>query len=146
MKNRTSLFAMLMVLPLLGVGYAQQNQTNPNVDNQKAAVEDSHLKVVHRVPPIYPPAAKAKGIEGTVVVEVLIDKHGKLAKARIISGPEILGDAALKAIKAWKFEPATAQGQPVEETTQIKVAFCNSRACRARLLTARAAMACPPEA
>ena len=62
MKYKTNVFAMLTVLLLLGAGYAQ-SQTNPNPDNQKAAAEDSQLKVVHRVPPIYPKEAKANQVE-----------------------------------------------------------------------------------
>ena len=127
MKYRTSVFAILIVLLFLSVGYAQ-SQTNPNLDSQKATAEDSPLKVVHRVPPIYPPEAKANGMEGTVVVEVLVDKQGNVAKAKIISGPKILADAAVEAIKAWKFEPATSQGRLVEKTSQIKVSFATAGA------------------
>jgi protein TonB len=125
-KYKTNVFAILAVLVLLGAGYAQQNQTNPNPDNQKAAAQDSELKVLHRVPPIYPPEAKANGIEGTVVLEAVVDKQGNVAKAKVVSGPQILADAAVEAIKAWKFAPATSKGQPVEKTTQIKVTFCEN--------------------
>jgi protein TonB len=118
---------MLIALLFLSVAYPQ-SQTNPNLDSQKATAEDLSLKVVHRVPPIYPPEAKANGIEGTVVVEVLVDKQGNVARAKIMSGPKILADAAVEAIKAWKFEPATSQGRLVEKTSQIKVSFATAGA------------------
>ena len=128
MKFKMNVFAILAVLPLLlGAGYAQ-SQTNSNPDNQKAAAEDSQLKVIHRVPPIYPPEAKANQVEGMVVVQVLVDKQGNVAGTKIISGPKVLADAAVTAIKAWKFKPATSQGRPVEKTTQIKVNFCERSA------------------
>jgi len=126
-KYKTNVFAMLTVMLLLGAGYAQ-SQTNPNPDDQKAATEDSQPKVVHHVPPIYPPEAKANHVEGTVVVQVLVDKQGNVARTTIVSGPKVLADAAVTAIKAWKFEPATSQGRPVEKTAEIKVAFCESHA------------------
>ncbi len=122
MKSKPNL-VIAAVLLLVGMMHPQQKQINPTPDSQKAAWEDSQLKVVHRVPPIYPPEAKAKGMEGTVVLEVVVDKQGNVAKARIISGAQIFADAALEAIKAWKFAPATSQGQAVEKTTQIKSEF-----------------------
>jgi TonB family protein len=90
-----------------------QNQTNPAPDSQKAVSPESQLEVIHREPPIYPPQAKAKGISGTVVVEAVIGKQGDVLSARVIEGDKIFWDAALTAVKRWKFQPLTSQEQQV---------------------------------
>ena len=120
MKSKSHILMSAVVLLLVGVMYSQQNQTNSTTDSQKAVTPESPLKVIHRVPPIYPPKAKAKGISGTVVVEAVIGKQGDVLSARAIEGDEIFWDAAVTAVKAWKFEPLTSQ-EP--EKTRIKMRF-----------------------
>lgn len=62
----------------------------------------------------YPPEAKAKGIEGPVVMDVLIDSEGKVVEAKLVSGPGGgLNEAALAAIRNFRFKPAQASGQAV---------------------------------
>ncbi|HMF89116.1 MAG TPA: energy transducer TonB [Candidatus Angelobacter sp.] len=126
MRYRTNVFAMLMVLLLVSAGYAQQNQTNPNPEKQKAAAEGSPLKVVLRVLPIYPQEAREKRIQGTVVVEAVVDRRGNVISARMINGHRIFEDAALTAIKAWRFAPATLEGLQAEQKTQIKINFLDT--------------------
>lgn len=62
----------------------------------------------------YPAEAKAKGIEGPVVMDVLIDSEGKVREAKLVSGPGGgLNEAALEAIRNFRFKPAQASGQAV---------------------------------
>jgi TonB family protein len=124
MKRKTNVFAMLMVLLMVVAGYAQQEPTKPPSTGQQVTSEDSQPpKVIHREMPIYPPEARAKRILGTVRVEAVIDKQGHVTSARVVQGPKIFWDAALEAIKGWRFEPATVQGQPVEKTFQVQLEF-----------------------
>jgi len=124
-KYKADVFAVLTVLLLLlGAGYAQQNQTNTNPDDQQVASEKAQPpKAVHRQMPIYPQEAKGKRLQATVVVEAVVDKQGNVSSARMISGLKIFEDASLTAIKAWKFSPATLEGHPVEQKTQIRFEF-----------------------
>jgi TonB family protein len=125
--KRKSIILVIAVVPLLvGVMYAQQNQTNSTPDSKKAVLPEAQLKVIHRVPPIYPPKTKAKGINGIVVVEAVIGKQGDVISARVVEGDEIFWNAAVTAVKAWKFKPLTSQEQ---ETTRIKVGFCAKDRC-----------------
>ncbi|MCC7440288.1 MAG: energy transducer TonB [Bdellovibrionales bacterium] len=65
-----------------------------------------------RIP--YPPGAKKKGVEGAVVMDILIDAKGEVRKADLVEGPlEELSRAALEAILKFKFAPAEAEGRPV---------------------------------
>ena len=75
-------------------------------------------------PPSYTEAAIKAGVEGQVVVEALIDKAGNVAEAHVRSGLSLgLDEAALEAVKAWKFKPATLLGQPIEAYYTLTVNF-----------------------
>ncbi|PSW78922.1 energy transducer TonB [Photobacterium angustum] len=73
----------------------------------------------------YPRLAKRRGIEGTVLVEVLIAKDGHQVKQKLIksSGANVLDNAALKAIKKWRFSPHIVDGIAIAHRVQIPVRF-----------------------
>jgi protein TonB len=73
--------------------------------------------------PLYPPLARDTHIWGTVVVDAVIDEHGNVVQARVVSGHPLLMDAALKAVLLWKYEPTTLNGQPVSVELQVQVHF-----------------------
>ncbi len=73
--------------------------------------------------PEYPPLARETHIWGTVVVDAVIDEHGNVVQARVVSGHPLLMDAALKAVLLWKYEPTTLNGQPVSVELQVQVHF-----------------------
>jgi TonB family protein len=58
-----------------------------------------------------------------VIVEVKVNKEGKVVSVRYVSGQAVFTDAAADAVRQWKFKPATLNGQAIEQTTQIKVDF-----------------------
>ncbi|MCG3863309.1 MULTISPECIES: energy transducer TonB [unclassified Photobacterium] len=73
----------------------------------------------------YPRLAKRRGIEGTVLVEVQIAKDGHQVKQKLIksSGANVLDNAALKAIKKWRFSPHIVDGIAIAHRVQIPVRF-----------------------
>jgi TonB family protein len=73
--------------------------------------------------PDYPSAAKSKKIEGTVVVDVLVGVDGKVKATRIANSIPELDAAAEKAARKWRFEPALADGKPVEAWAPVPVRF-----------------------
>jgi periplasmic protein TonB len=79
--------------------------------------------VQHKVDPIYPEEAKAKGISGAVVVHVIIDPQGKVDKLSAIIGPGPLRDAAVTAVKQWTYKPYLLNGGPVSVETIVTVNF-----------------------
>lgn len=85
------------------------------------AVAESAL--VHRVPAAYPQGAMALRVEGSVVLQARIDKDGKIADLQPVSGPKQLLQAAMDAVKQWRYKPYFLLGQPVEVETQIQVKF-----------------------
>lgn len=75
--------------------------------------------------PLYPAAARKAGISGTVIVSVSIDEHGQpvaVSKSRSCGCAE-LDDAAVAAVRKWRFHPAKINGQPVAARLQVPVRF-----------------------
>jgi len=91
-----------------------------------AAIEQSQLEplqVLRTGPLVYPAIAKARGITGPVVVQVTVGKDGKPYNPKFISGQPIFKDAAFEAAMGYQFKPAKLNGQPIEQSTTIRLNF-----------------------
>lgn len=86
-----------------------------------AVIVQSHL--IQHVNPIYPQAAKQYRIEGAVTLNATIGADGRVHQAQIISGPPMLRDAAISAVKQWKYAPSTVNGRPVESSVRVVLDF-----------------------
>jgi len=75
---------------------------------------------VYSPAPVRPPNIDASG---TVVLNAIIDEKGSVESLHVISGPVILQQAALDAVKSWRYRPYLLNGEPVAVRTQINVAF-----------------------
>jgi periplasmic protein TonB len=73
--------------------------------------------------PVYPAIARAAGVHGTVVVEAVISREGKIESLRVVSGPAMLQGAAIDAIREARYRPYRLNGQPTEVQTTITVNF-----------------------
>ena len=73
--------------------------------------------------PLYPQEAFVKKVEGTVVVEILIDSQGRVVRARVIQSVPLLDAAALQTVYQWIFQPAIKHGRPVPTIAHAPVAF-----------------------
>ncbi len=73
--------------------------------------------------PAYPPWAREAGIEGKVLVRVLVGTDGVPKKAAIVSGPKGLTEGVESAVLRWRFRPGLANGQPVEVWVEIPISF-----------------------
>jgi peptidyl-prolyl cis-trans isomerase A (cyclophilin A) len=76
-----------------------------------------------KVPPAYPIAAKSAGVSGTVVLGAVIGGDGSVEELKVISGPAELQQAALDAVRQWKYQPYLLNGNPIEVQTFINVVF-----------------------
>jgi periplasmic protein TonB len=79
--------------------------------------------LIHKTEPVYPEFAKSARISGTVVLAARITKSGAIENLHIISGPEVLRNPALDAVRTWRYRPYKLNNQPVEVDTSIKVVF-----------------------
>jgi TonB family protein len=80
-------------------------------------------RVLHKVPPDYPKKARKDHVEGVVRLHAIIGKDGAIRELSIVSGPELLTEAALKAVRQWRYAPTLVNGDPVEVDTTIDVIF-----------------------
>jgi len=79
--------------------------------------------LIHKVQPTYPPLARQARIQGVVVLQALIGKDGGIQNLHVVSGHPMLTNAALEAVKEWKYKPYYLNGEPVEVETTINVNF-----------------------
>ena len=79
--------------------------------------------IVTQTRPLYPALARQARIQGNVVLHAIIDKDGKVAQLEVVSGHPLLVQAALDAVKQWRYRPTLLNGDPVEVDTQITVTF-----------------------
>lgn len=75
------------------------------------------------VEPVYPVLARRSGIEGNVVIQADIDVTGKIAGMKVVSGPAPLQQAALDALRQWKYTPGLLNGQPIASRITVTVQF-----------------------
>ncbi len=80
-------------------------------------------RVLSKIQPIVPYAASASGIGGDVILSVVVDNGGRVATARVVSGPGVLRNAALEAVRQWEYEPALQNGRPVAVQIYVTVNF-----------------------
>jgi protein TonB len=73
--------------------------------------------------PIYPALARQARIQGNVVLHAIIGKDGKVEQLEVISGHPLLVQAALQAVREWRYKPTLLNGEPVEVDTTITVTF-----------------------
>ncbi len=90
-----------------------------------ARVAEANL--VYDVAPKYPPEAGEARIEGTVVLLALIGKDGTVEDVRVERGLPVLAQAAIEAVKKWRYRPYLLNGEPVEINSQITINFTLSR-------------------
>jgi protein TonB len=84
---------------------------------------DRPPRLLRQVKPVYPADAFTKKVEGTVVVELLIDDMGRVARMRIVQSVPLLDRAALEAVRQWVFAPAIKRGQAVATIALAPVSF-----------------------
>jgi protein TonB len=84
---------------------------------------DAPPRIIRQTRPRYPQDAFVQKIEGTVVVEIVIDRSGRVSQARVIRSVPLLDAAAIDAVREWVFEPAVRRGLPVPAIGHAPVRF-----------------------
>ena len=83
--------------------------------------------LVSRSTPVYPIDAKKAGVSGTVVLRAVIGTAGIVKDLQVVSGPDLLQQAAVDAVKQWRYRPYLLNGDPVEVRTTINIIFSLAR-------------------
>jgi protein TonB len=79
--------------------------------------------LLRKVNPHYPREAKENHVQGDVILQVTIDREGNVGNLRVVSGTPVLADAALDAVRQWKYRPYKLNGEPVAVVTTIEIQF-----------------------
>ena len=106
-----------------------------NVLNSSASAPTPTLKhsqvaaavLVSKVAPVYPEQARRYGLSGRVTINAKVTKTGVVNDVRPVSGNSILSDAAVSAVKKWRYKPATMDGRPVDSNVELTFDFSPPR-------------------
>ncbi len=106
---------------------------SPELKKAVAAFEDGAVKAWNEIPPpklvkyvqpVYPEEARQAGVSGTVVLNVRTDKEGNVSRVMVLHGPDDkLNEAAVAAVKQWKYEPFVHEGRAKEVVFSTTVKF-----------------------
>ena len=80
-------------------------------------------KLISSVLPVYPALAKSQHVSGNVTVDALIDANGRVTTMKVVSGPSLLQQAAMDALRQWKYQPAMLDGKAVPMHLSVTIQF-----------------------
>ncbi len=75
------------------------------------------------VDPVYPPLARSSRVEGVVILEAVLDATGRVDSVRVLRSIPLLDQAAVDAVRQWRFTPARLNGVPVPVVMTVTVNF-----------------------
>lgn len=108
------------------VAISSQRSVPVPPDGNQSAKSARNLQVgqlVNMVEPVYPPEAVQQKIEGTVKLHAVIGTDGAIESLAQVSGPQILVNASMAAVRNWKYSPTRMNGQAVETQEDISFVF-----------------------
>ena len=108
--RRDMMFAAVLVVLWFRGGYA-----SPSIEPIPEATR--------KVAPNYPDSARRAGIQGTVLVQALVGRDGRVKEARVVRRVSGLDDAAVAAVRQWEFKPATSNEKPVSVWVAVPLRF-----------------------
>jgi TonB family protein len=138
MRRQILIFALLAAAILLSIFWWHWNrgweEVESSLHNNKKSMEtprpQAHVPadvmeklVTHRVDPDYPAAARPEKLQGVVVLDVVVGQDGSVVDMHVLDGPEILAQAAMAAMRWWRFEPYRVDGRPVVVETTVAMEF-----------------------
>lgn len=132
MNHRFPIF--VITLALLSPGLRAQDPRNPNAtpdsDNSQTKTNPKRIRIkpygvrlVHSVKAVYPQTARDKKIQGAVRLDIVIGTDGKVLRADVVSGDPLLAEAAVEAVRKWKYERTLVNGEAVEVAMFVDVVF-----------------------
>jgi periplasmic protein TonB len=115
------------VLHSTGSAPALAKAPAPTPKRIRVPAQVAEANLIHDVAPQYPPEAGRQRIEGTVVLMAVIGKDGTVHDVRVESGLPLLAQAAIEAVKQWRYKPYLLNGEPVEVDSHITINFTLSQ-------------------
>jgi len=114
-------YILAVVALILAVTFfAQQSPSRINLPEQEMRAK---LKKESAQDPHYPDEARKRGIQGVVVLHLLVAKDGSVKKLDVVSGDPLLAKSSLDTVRNWKFEKTLVNGKPAEVETTVEISF-----------------------
>jgi protein TonB len=109
----------------LGSGVLGGNSRQPSAPVVPLPVggDVKSAKLISSVAPLYSTLAKSQHVSGDVKIDALIDATGRVTTMKIVSGPTLLHQSAMDALRQWKYQPATLDGKPVPMHLTVTIQF-----------------------
>ncbi|MGA2856185.1 MAG: TonB family protein [Candidatus Sulfotelmatobacter sp.] len=118
---------------VIGIAAAGSSGPMPNLgttDGSKPVLQRLNISqgvstglLIKKVDPVYPPTALHMRVEGAVQLMATVSKTGDITQVQVLSGDQQLTQAAVDAVKRWKYKPYLLNGEPVEIQTQVTINF-----------------------
>jgi protein TonB len=89
----------------------------------KVSAADERPKLIKEIKPVYPEIARQSMVQGVVVIQAFIDEEGQVYVAKVIKSVPLLDQAAIDAVRQWKYSPAKLNGKPVRVQADITITF-----------------------
>ena len=89
----------------------------------KVPADELGQRLIHKVMPEYPELARQAGVQGTVVLDIVVSGEGAVTQVKFVSGPEVLSQAAMDAVRWWRFEPYFVNGQSATVESNVVLNF-----------------------
>jgi TonB family protein len=101
------------------------NNSSPSKPPKQLSVSADVMagNLLNKVVPVYPAEAKKARIQGTVVLDAVISKDGKVENLRVLSGPNQLQQSSIDAVRQWTYKPFLLNGDPIEVKTTVNVNY-----------------------
>jgi len=123
------LFIYLLGLVLSGSPVSAQ-VAGPTASPQESSAKPMRIRVAANVPratsqtpPVYPQSAIDQHVEGNVVLHVIIGADGAVKESSAMSGPTLLFQSAVEAVRQWQYQPFRLNGSPLEQDTTVTLNF-----------------------
>jgi len=109
MKQRVTTMVLAVCLASVGVAFVSPAQ------GQEAKADDLPRKAKLKIEPVYPDVARRMSIAGTVRLAVVVAPNGTVKSSKPVGGHPLLVNAAMDAMRRWKFEPAATESSGIVE-------------------------------
>jgi TonB family protein len=103
--------------------HLQESGAGAPLGKLNVPAETMTRQCITMVSPSYPQSMMGDAKSYNVVVRVVVWKSGNVSPMRVVSGPPSLQDAAMNAVRLWRYRPYSRDGEPIDVTTEVKVNF-----------------------
>jgi TonB family protein len=109
----------VLVLVLLAASVLAQERREPI--RVGSNVQES--KLIHKVDIVYPDAARTARVSGIVILQITVGAEGNVLEAKVLRGHPLLNQAALDAVRQWRYSPTMLNGEPVPVICTVSLRF-----------------------